>query len=437
MLNNRQDPNLKYFASEASSLQELVRNVFSRPMANVCIYHLNTFLLVLIGSLFVPTSISALAQELPDENSKPKLLATSNVQLSEAEIKNLKGEFDKTIEELRAVVKRLDRSAILYTFEDSETAYSELEKWEGAASESKDIYSKLREQSLTLFLAIEKPDEELTNIVKSMTRELYQTGRMGLCYTVSKKLYELDPQDARSRADFGRISLLTNDFDNAGLNISPANAEKLPELEKALFSQLPFMKQIKADEMERQKRDAELDEPLPQVKFVIRNKGEFIMELFEDEAPETVGNFVSVVDAGFYDGMIYHKVIPQLLCETGVGTLLGQRSIGYSINNEYKRKDRRNHFRGSVAMAIESEDTSSGSMFYVTRVPTPGLNTTHTVFGRVVSGMDVVDSLNATVEIDQEKEEEVLIEGAIPDIIESATVIRRRAHGKYEPKRVE
>jgi len=166
---------------------------------------------------------------------------------------------------------------------------------------------------------------------------------------------------------------------------------------------------------------------LPRV-LLRTNKGDIELELFENEAPNTVANFISLVEEGFYDGLTFFYVEQRLLAQTGCPEGNGTGGPGHMIRCECYRPDHRLHFRGSVSMVTQGRDTG-GSQFCITFRPMRALDGKQTVFGRVVGGLDVLARLQRR-KPDPEIEEELLPK---PDQILEATVLRKRPH-PYEPK---
>lgn len=136
--------------------------------------------------------------------------------------------------------------------------------------------------------------------------------------------------------------------------------------------------------------EAEADD-LPRVMFTT-NKGDITLELFENEAPNTVANFVELIESGFYNGLTFHRVIDGFMAQGGCPTGDGTGGPGYNIACECYGEDHREHFAGTLSMAHAGRDTG-GSQFFITFAPTPHLDGKHTVFGRVIDGMDVVNEL--------------------------------------------
>jgi cyclophilin family peptidyl-prolyl cis-trans isomerase len=175
---------------------------------------------------------------------------------------------------------------------------------------------------------------------------------------------------------------------------------------------------------EKKIREAEAKaNDLPRV-LLKTNKGDIEIELFENEAPNTVLNFITLVDKGAYNGLKFHRVLPAFMAQGGDPAGNGSGGPGYTIPCECHRPDHRTHFRGTLSMAHAGRDTG-GSQFFLTFVETSFLDGKHTVFGRVVQGFDVL------AKIKRINPEVSTSEGA--DKIVEAKVIRKRLHA-YEEK---
>jgi len=138
------------------------------------------------------------------------------------------------------------------------------------------------------------------------------------------------------------------------------------------------------------------------------NKGAIAVELFDDDAPKTVGNFVKLASDGFYDGVIFHRVIPDFMIQGGDPTGTGSGGPGYQFEDEFNQHK---VIRGALAMANAGPNTNGSQFFIVTADETPWLDGKHTVFGRVTDGMDVVDAISAVDRDARDKPyEDVVIE---------------------------
>jgi peptidylprolyl isomerase/peptidyl-prolyl cis-trans isomerase B (cyclophilin B) len=114
------------------------------------------------------------------------------------------------------------------------------------------------------------------------------------------------------------------------------------------------------------------------------------IEFFPEDAPKTVENFVTLARKGFYDGLKFHRVVPDFVVQGGCPKGDGTGGPGYKIKAEFNKQK---HVRGTVAMARSQDPDSAGSQFYITYGATPHLDNNYTVFGKVVSGMEAVDRI--------------------------------------------
>lgn len=137
------------------------------------------------------------------------------------------------------------------------------------------------------------------------------------------------------------------------------------------------------------------------------SQGEIVLELFEDDAPGTVANFVSLaqgtkewtdpktgqkVKRPYYDGLTFHRVIDDFMIQGGCPLGNGTSGPGFTIKDELSGK-RQKHLRGSLSMAKTAAPDSGGAQFFICHGPQPHLDRKHTVFGQVVSGIEVVDKI--------------------------------------------
>jgi cyclophilin family peptidyl-prolyl cis-trans isomerase len=121
------------------------------------------------------------------------------------------------------------------------------------------------------------------------------------------------------------------------------------------------------------------------------NHGAIELELFAEDAPTTVGNFLKLAAEGFYDGVIFHRVIPDFMIQGGDPTGTGTGGPGYQFEDEITEHK---IVRGALAMANAGPNTNGSQFFIVTTEAAPWLDGKHTVFGRVTEGMDVVDAIS-------------------------------------------
>ena len=275
------------------------------------------------------------------------------------------------------------------------------------------------------------------NMIEYILQVLLEENRFTDVTAVADKLIEA--KDVKPHLLFidSMAHFFSNDFEKArdlakrNAEADPASARGSEGFIKTCDEYAGFWKKEQAIRAKEAKAD-----DLPRV-LLKTNKGDIVLELFENEAPNTVANFISLVEARKYDGTKFHRVIPKFMARGGDPNTLdddpgtdGGGGPGYTIACECYSEKARKHFQGSVSMAHAGRD-SGGSQFFLTCIPTAHLNwapdkkkDNHTVFGRIVEGLDVVLALRqADPDLDREA-----------DVIESAKVIRKRDH-KYAPEK--
>ena len=136
----------------------------------------------------------------------------------------------------------------------------------------------------------------------------------------------------------------------------------------------------------------------PVVTIEMENGGVIKAELYPEIAPESVRNFISLINKGFYDGLIFHRVIPGFMIQGGDPEGTGMGGPGWSIKGEFAHNGVNNpikHTRGVISMARSMNPNSAGSQFFIMHKDAPHLDGEYAAFGRVVSGIEVVDEIAA------------------------------------------
>lgn len=136
----------------------------------------------------------------------------------------------------------------------------------------------------------------------------------------------------------------------------------------------------------------------PQVTVEMKDGGRMIIELYPETAPQTVANFVELVQKGFYDGLIFHRVIPGFMIQGGCPQGSGMGGPGYTIKGEFPSNGIKNellHDRGVISMARSSHPDSAGSQFFIMVARAPHLDGEYAAFGKVLEGMEVADAIVA------------------------------------------
>ena len=149
-----------------------------------------------------------------------------------------------------------------------------------------------------------------------------------------------------------------------------------------------------------------MDKPKPVATIEMENGGTIKVELDPQNAPNTVRNFIALAEEGFYEGLIFHRVIPDFMIQGGCPRGIGIGDPGYSIKGEFARNGHKNeliHNRGVISMARSQLPDSAGSQFFITVADVPHLDGQYAAFGVVIEGMDIADRIVKTKRDRQDK----------------------------------
>jgi len=301
--------------------------------------------------------------------------------------------------------------------------------------------SSLQEQYAT---AIEEGEEALAQFTAAAENQLSQDGNH---QEQAEKFLRARLLDLMARDDFEPMSQISQTLMNHGIQTKDVyeaaaiaaymthqtqlatgyiqEAEKkggISNSTRQLQKNIPYLEKVWSEEKRLREAEAEADD-LPRVR-ISTSKGDVVVELFENEAPLSVANFVHLVDQGFYDGLSFHRVLPHYVAQGGCPKGDGTGGPGYTIPSETDGGNYRRHFRGSMSMAKTSEPNSGGSQFFFTFVPIRQLDGEYTVFGRIIEGIDVLGKLK--------RRNPENPNAPSPDRILKAVVERRRDH-EYRP----
>lgn len=355
--------------------------------------------------------------------------------------------FKEVVAETREKVKACRNISSRFFHGGLENTAQWKEPWEIASTELADQQPKLRKAAIDWFLVNQKPDEDMLVLASQIALELQQERNYVLAKRVLVKLRNAIPKDVAIERDLALVCLKLNEFDRArDLLLRPDGRSAIESLEanvdKSLFySALALSKKW---ERETKLREKDATAELPRVKLELPG-GDVTIELFEDEAPVAVANFLQLIEIGYYDETFMHRVVEDLIAQGGgYNRRVGKVAVGYTIPDEMQLPDARHHFRGTVSMYNTGREDSADTEFFFCISPMSQLDwdgseedhNRYTVFGRVIEGMDAIDQLRVTFEFDKEQEKEVPIEGIIPEVLKKATVIRKRDH-EYEYKKIE
>lgn len=223
----------------------------------------------------------------------------------------------------------------------------------------------------------------------------------------------------------GMAAFCTNHFDEAEKWLKEGDKHAvLDVMQKQFLQHLDEFRDLWTQEEKLREAEAQADD-LPRV-LLKTNKGDLVVELFENEAPNTVANFLTLTEKGFFDGTEFHRVVPHFMAQGGDPKNDGTGGPDYTIPDEQKLPEHRNHFRGSLSMANTGRPNSGGSQFFLMFLPAGHLDGKHAVFGRVIEGLDVLAKIQRNRTQSAQGQEEPT--GDKPDKIISAKVLRKRPH---------
>ncbi|MFC1757804.1 peptidylprolyl isomerase [Planctomycetota bacterium] len=338
-----------------------------------------------------------------------------------------KAEFDEVFTTWKANLQELRDLYEKYNVEDDDQLDEIRAQFKSKFAETDALVAKFRETALAAYIESPNRDRSLTRALISMARVAVEKDQYAIAKPIADAL-TANGCDEKGLFDIaGTIAFATDDFEKAEEYLTEADELGVLGLGKNYLGSVSEMKELWEKEKEIRKAEAAADD-LPRVKLTT-NKGDIVLELYENEAPDTVGNFISLVKRGYYDGLTFHRVLPGFMAQGGDPDGDGSGGPGYNIYCECYQENYRRHFSGTLSMAKSVPRDTGGSQFFLTFVATPHLNGKHTAFGRVIEGMDVLQSLQRINPDDAES-------GSVePDKIETAEVIRARDH-EYVPNKV-
>ncbi len=345
-------------------------------------------------------------------------------------------EFDRAVAELRKLTVERNEAGLKFSTSSRDESESYRQLWDSAVAKGLVELEAMENAAMDMLRAGGDVPQIALGVLVRMQRRSLRDGKFTRSYEIGKLLLNHLPDMPEVKAWFAAASIGTDHFDDAEKYQASIEAfsETLPPEITRLFDTIPELKRAYAIEQELRAAEAQIDD-LPRV-VLKTTKGRIEIELFENQAPETVGNFIHLVEKEFYTDLLFHRVLNAFMAQGGGMTQNNSsKDVDYTIFDEAGREDARRHFYGSVSMVKAPFPNSAQNQFFITFAPTPHLDGSHTVFGRVISGFDALESLVRTHKLDEEKGE-VDIPNAIPDRIISATVVRKRDH-EYRPRKVQ
>ncbi|MDR2170718.1 MAG: peptidylprolyl isomerase [Planctomycetaceae bacterium] len=410
-------------------------------------------------TIFVTINQMTLAQSEPDANkpdankTESKSVATPIITKTEAANLGVKNkEFMTRYENYAEIIKKLTKLKVEYTNAKPDRAIEIDNEYNNLLTEGAKISNAMLDAGIEAYN--ETPNKNIfvdnflfSKLIWEFNRDNFEVAVKIFKSIIDKKI----PEEAGVLYTYAGLSaIMTCDFNEAETWLKTAKENKSfdqyikllqttqsqktdgrmsPEQIKArnFVAWSENIASMKADwekEQEIRKIETEANKDpktkLPRVELNT-SKGKIVIELFENEAPNTVANFISLVEKKYYNGTKFHRVLPGFMAQGGDNN----GGPGYRIDDECKKPETRKHFRGSLSMANAGPNTN-GSQFFLTFVKTEHLDGRHTVFGRVVEGIETLADIQR---VDPDDTDTPV--GSIDEIIE-AKVLNKRDHA-YEP----
>ena len=346
-----------------------------------------------------------------------------------------RAEFDKSYAQYKEVVKQMYDLRDRYPSAAAEERPAMEQKFNDLLKQGNELRPKVLAVAEKAY--VENPkDQTLRAMMLSAVETMINGDDYEEALRLAKLLIENKSPDPKIYDLAGQAAFYVSKYDDAEKYLKmAADSKSLSEKGQEVSESIGKYREKWARELKFRETDAKSD--LPRVKLTIGDskgnvKGEIVVELFENEAPNTVANFLSLVEKKFYDGLIFHRVIQHFMAQGGDPLGTGTGGPGYSIADECNQPNHRDHFRGSLSMAHGAAPDSNGSQFFITFVPTGHLDGKHTVFGRVVEGFDVLAKIQRTQV--QGERGDTPIPGAVPDKIVKAEMLPSKREHPHQPK---
>jgi cyclophilin family peptidyl-prolyl cis-trans isomerase len=372
--------------------------------------------------------LTALTLESQAQDQKEKAPATAPPSGQPAADSNrpAAAEYKRLTDEWKTILADLRKLKVQYQTAALADQARIQQEWTDLVEKGNKTVAALEDAATKAYAESPNEDPQLTRFLVKLADDAIGRDDFAAAKRITEGLIEHNCPDKQIYNSAAIAAYVLNEYDNAEKYFKQGkDAGVLSDLGKELEPTVKEYKELWTKEKAIREAEEKADD-LPRVKLTT-TKGEIVIELFENEAPETVGNFISLVEKQFYNGLTFHRVLKNFMAQGGDPKGDGSGGPGYHIYCECYKPDYRRHFQGSLSMAHAGRDTG-GSQFFLTFKQTPHLNGKHTCFGRVVEGMDVLSKL--------QRRDPQAANPPAADTIVKAEVVRKRDH-VYQPHKVE
>lgn len=341
-------------------------------------------------------------------------------------------EFRRAADELREHLKLMREVLVRFNVStDRAEDRGHRDEWNTLRQRGVVLHQAMVSAALDEYLRDPQGRIDLADMLFRLLKRYVELDRYEGMLEVAQALWDNQYSEAELRSLLAMSALASNQYDVLQPHMTAMfeSGEVSPAL-AALEESLPALEQAWEDELAARAADAAGD-PLPRV-LIRTTKGDMEVELYENQAPETVGNFIHLVESGFYEGLTFHRVIEHFMAQTGCPVGDGSGGPGYTVYGEMNAPGARDFFRGTLGLALAQAPNSGGSQFFIMYMPNHRLNGNYTAFGRVISGIEVLSNLARVNPDDKEKSETP----PVLDEVIAIEVLYKRDHA-YQPNKVQ
>ncbi len=369
------------------------------------------------------------AQDVPEEGAE---LNPSAADIPDEDQTPLAQEYRAAITDLRQVLKSSRKVYVEYYVAKKDEPEKYLMQWLAVGEEVHKKMDRVRESMIKLYIANSGRYRALGDALYFMANKDANEDRPETSMQIYEALIEAGYEAPGLFEKASRAAYASNQFAKAALYLRRSIAFGAP-IDQSLPLGIEMLEQQWQEELNRRRRE-EAANDLPRVEF-ITTKGVIEVELFEDDFPETVNNFIYLVEHNYYDAKPLFRVERHAMAQTGCERGDGTGTPGYTIKGEFTPGRSRGHFRGSIGLALSIDektriaDPNSGSgQFYFCLSPMPQNDGQYCVFGRITKGIETLGFFNP-VDMTQKEQRNA---GGTADSIVRARVVRKRDH-EYKP----
>ena len=376
-------------------------------------------------ALTLSIAAAAWSQPTPPKTTPPKADAPKTEAKAPAKPATPAGEYAALQDRMKTIIDDLRKLKVKYAVAQEPEKEALEKQYDQLLGEGNKLFPQIRDAGVKAYEAAPNADSQLTRFLVKMALDDAMNDHSRSALAVADLLIKNETDEKMVYVAGGLAAFALDEFKKAAdyFKIAKEAGLSLPPEVNYADDAIPYQA-FWEEEQKIREAEAKADD-LPRVKLHT-TQGDIVLELFENEAPDTVGNFISLVEKKHYDGTKFHRVLRGFMAQGGDPKGDGTGGPGYQIYCEIG-KNYRKHFSGSLSMAHAGKDTG-GSQFFLTFRATPHLNNVHTCFGRVISGMEVLEKLHRGDPMNPGH-------GDFDKII-TATVERKRDHA-YVPKKVE